>query len=219
MSEEKVKFCPYCGTQIDYKYAVCPSCGKPQPVIEGIVGAKSKPKKNPLIALILSLLLTGAGQIYLGRLRRGLLFLFSVILIVIIYNAGMTSFPGLAPTLNDNNTLAITKGATMKFNGTTINYPIEPGTFKPSVGKDNTVLETMTDFGNGVLNNTAGGTGTIDYSTGDFSITFHNIAPANDVVYATYTYYTDDYMVVIGLVFSIISAWDAYRLAKKINQS
>jgi len=107
----------------------------------------------------------------------------------------------------------------MTFMGTTTNYPIEPGTFKPSVGKDNIIHETMTDFGNGVLNNTSGGMGTIDYNTGDYSITFHNVAPANDVVYATYTYYSDEITVVIGLVFSVVSAWDAYRLAKKINAS
>jgi TM2 domain-containing membrane protein YozV len=219
MSEDKTKFCPYCGTQIDYKYTVCPSCGKPQPAIEGIVVVRSKPKKNPLLALILSLVLTGAGQIYLGRILRGLLFLGSVLLIVFVYNAEMTLIPGLAPTANYNNTIATTDGATVTFTGTVTNFPIKPGTFNPSVGKHTVVLETMADFGNGVLNNTAGGVGTIDYATGNYNITFYNTAPANDVVYITYTYYTDDFLVVIGLFFSVISAWDAYRLALKINRS
>ncbi len=198
---------------------MCPSCGKTQPPLDGIVVAQKKPKKNPLLALILSLLITGAGQIYLGRVLRGLLFLGSVLLLVIVYNAGISQIPGLAPTVNYNNTIATTNGTAVTFTGTTTNYPIEPGTFKPSVGKDNVILETMTDFGNGVMNNTSGGKGTIDYTTGEYSITFHNVAPANDVVYATYTYYSDEIMVVIGLVFSVVSAWDAYRLAKKINAS
>jgi hypothetical protein len=219
LSEEKTKYCPYCGTQIDYKYTVCPSCGKTQPMIEGTAVVQSKPKKNPLLALILSLLITGAGQIYLGHRLRGLLFLGSVLLLVIVYNAGVTLVPGLAPTSNFNNTIATADGNTVTFTGTTTYYPIEPGTFKPSVGKNNVVLEAMNDFGNGILNNTFGGKGTINYATGDFSITFHNVAPAYDVVYATYTYYTDEIMVVIGLVFSVVSAWDAYRLAKKINAS
>jgi TM2 domain-containing membrane protein YozV len=81
MSEEKTKYCPYCGVQIDYKYTTCPSCGKPQPKIEGLTPIHAVQRKNPVLAAALSLLITGAGQIYLGRVSRGILFLGTVLLI------------------------------------------------------------------------------------------------------------------------------------------
>lgn len=81
MSEEKIKYCPYCGVQIDYKYTICPSCGKPQPKIEGIPPTHAVKRKNPALAAVLSLLITGAGQIYLGRVLRGVFFLGTVLLL------------------------------------------------------------------------------------------------------------------------------------------
>jgi TM2 domain-containing membrane protein YozV len=81
MSEEKTKYCPYCGVQIDYKYTTCPSCGKPQPKIEGITLTHAVQRKNPALAAALSLLITGAGQIYLGRVVRGIFFLGTVLLL------------------------------------------------------------------------------------------------------------------------------------------
>jgi TM2 domain-containing membrane protein YozV len=81
MSEEKTKYCPYCGVQIDYKYTTCPSCGKPQPKIEGVTPTNVVQKKNPALAAALSLLITGAGQIYLGRISRGILFLATVLIL------------------------------------------------------------------------------------------------------------------------------------------
>jgi TM2 domain-containing membrane protein YozV len=90
MSEEKTKFCPYCGAQIEYKYLICPSCGKTQPLIEGIAPQRSVGKKNALLAAILSLLITGAGQIYLGRFWRGLAFLVTVLLLGILFDGILT---------------------------------------------------------------------------------------------------------------------------------
>jgi TM2 domain-containing membrane protein YozV len=92
MSEEKTKYCPYCGVQIDRKYTVCPNCGKPQPSIEGVVPARvASQRKNPLIAGLLSLIITGAGQIYLGKISRGLVYLGLVLLISIALD-GIISF-------------------------------------------------------------------------------------------------------------------------------
>jgi len=90
MSEEKTKYCPYCGTQIEYRYGVCPSCGKLQPTIEGIERVQVRKVKNPLLALFLSLLITGTGQIYLGRVGRGLFFLISILLLGILLEGVLT---------------------------------------------------------------------------------------------------------------------------------
>ena len=93
MSEEKTektKYCPYCGVQIDYKYTVCPNCSKPQPPIEGVTPIRPVNKKNPILAAILSLLITGTGQIYVGKIGRGLVFLGSVLLIGILLDGVLT---------------------------------------------------------------------------------------------------------------------------------
>jgi TM2 domain-containing membrane protein YozV len=90
VSEKKTKYCPYCGTQIEYRYTSCPSCGKIQPLIDGVEKAPQLQKKNPLIAVVLSLLLTGMGQIYLGYIRRGLLFLGSILLLGVLLQQYMT---------------------------------------------------------------------------------------------------------------------------------
>jgi TM2 domain-containing membrane protein YozV len=84
MTEGKTKYCPYCGAQIDYKYTTCPSCGKPQPLIDGIMQERKLGKKSPILAAVLSLLIPGVGQIYLGKVGRGLIFLVSVLLLNII---------------------------------------------------------------------------------------------------------------------------------------
>jgi TM2 domain-containing membrane protein YozV/endogenous inhibitor of DNA gyrase (YacG/DUF329 family) len=90
VSEKKTKYCPYCGTQIEYRYTVCPSCGKPQPLIDGVERTPQPQKKSPLIAVVLSLLITGVGQIYLGYIRRGLLFLGSIILLGVLLQQYLT---------------------------------------------------------------------------------------------------------------------------------
>ena len=90
MSEEKTKYCPYCGAQIDYKYTTCPSCGKPQPPIDDQLPPRPAGKKNALLAAILSLLITGAGQIYLGKVWRGLAYLVTVLLMGILFDGILT---------------------------------------------------------------------------------------------------------------------------------
>ena len=90
MSEEKTKYCPYCGVQIDKKYSICPSCGKPQPQIDGVERAHTPSRKNPLIAAFLSLLITGSGQIYIGRVSRGLCYLGLVLLISVVLDGILT---------------------------------------------------------------------------------------------------------------------------------
>jgi TM2 domain-containing membrane protein YozV len=84
MSEENTKYCPYCGVQIEKKYPICPNCGKAQPIIEGVSAAVVKPKKNPLLAAVLSLIITGTGQIYVGRIWRGVAYLLIVLAVSFI---------------------------------------------------------------------------------------------------------------------------------------
>ncbi len=81
MTEEKTKYCPHCGAQIEYRYAVCPACGKPQPPIDGVIVTPRKHGRNPWLAFILSLLVTGVGQFYVGKVMRGLTYLGGVLLI------------------------------------------------------------------------------------------------------------------------------------------
>ena len=54
---------------IPYDETYCPACGEPQPVLEA---ASRKPVKKTWITVLLSLLVTGLGHVYLGRWRRGL---------------------------------------------------------------------------------------------------------------------------------------------------
>jgi TM2 domain-containing membrane protein YozV len=90
MSEEKTKFCPHCGTMIDYKYTICPSCGNPQPHLEGLIETRIYPRKNTVLAVILSLLITGLGQVYLGVWKRGLAYIFSSLVVNIILEPYIT---------------------------------------------------------------------------------------------------------------------------------
>jgi len=75
MSGERTKYCPNCGAMIDYKYDVCPSCGVRQPLMPEM---RPRMAKNPLLAAFLSLLITGAGQVYVGAVWRGVAFFLTV---------------------------------------------------------------------------------------------------------------------------------------------
>ena len=72
--ERNEKFCPYCGTMIPYLDEYCPSCSKAQPPMPGMRTTVEKPSKKVWIAVLLSLLLTGLGQVYIGQWRKGLTF-------------------------------------------------------------------------------------------------------------------------------------------------
>lgn len=90
MSEERTKFCPHCGTMIDYKYTICPSCGKPQPSLEGMPATRISARKNVALAVILSLLITGLGQVYLGLWKRGLVYILASLTINILLEPYIT---------------------------------------------------------------------------------------------------------------------------------
>ena len=70
-------FCSKCGKAVTVEMNVCPNCGnvlRIVPTSRVTVGTK-----NPGVAAILSLFIPGLGQIYAGRIGRGLLMLFIVI--------------------------------------------------------------------------------------------------------------------------------------------
>jgi len=73
-------------------------------------------------------------------------------------------------------------GATRKHTGTLSKTPIKPGTLSLTDG-----AETLTDIGGGVLEGSSGGTGTIDYVTGEVHASFH-VAPSQHAT-ITCSYY------------------------------
>ena len=83
--------------------------------------------------------------------------------------------------------LATGDGTTTTFSGTLANYTVKAGTLTITDG-----TETFTDNGDGTLTGDAGGSGTINYETGEYSVTF-NTAPASgtditaDYYYLPYT--------------------------------
>jgi hypothetical protein len=80
----------------------------------------------------------------------------------------------------DNN-IDLGDGGT-SYSGTLLTIPIVPGSFSPSDG-----VETFTDNGDGTLTGSAGGTGTIVYTTGVWTLNFNSVVASNVNIYASYT--------------------------------
>ena len=79
----------------------------------------------------------------------------------------------------DNNIALGNGGKT--YSGTLAVAPIYPGTFTPSDG-----IESFTDNGAGVLTGSAGGSGTINYTTGAWTLIFHANVASHTNIYAIY---------------------------------
>jgi len=71
-------FCRNCGNGIDTDARFCHQCGVGQAVPDGIQGAPAaasytnSPRKDPDVAVLLSFLWSGAGQVYAGATSRGI---------------------------------------------------------------------------------------------------------------------------------------------------
>lgn len=80
----------------------------------------------------------------------------------------------------DNNIALGNGGKT--YSGTLATHPIVAGSFHPS-----DVIETFTDDGLGVLTGSAGGTGTINYTSGAWTLAFNANVANNTNIFAVYT--------------------------------
>ena len=83
----------------------------------------------------------------------------------------------------DGEVIATGNAALFTFTGSFAWVPIRPSTISVTDG-----TESFTDNGSGVLTGTAGGTGTIDYATGAFSVTFIAAPGLGTSITATYDY-------------------------------
>ena len=81
MTEEKSKYCHQCGAMIPYYDRYCPACNAPQPTLSGMIPIKTESQKKVWIAVVLSFLITGLGQFYLGARRRAMAFFGGTLLI------------------------------------------------------------------------------------------------------------------------------------------
>lgn len=95
-----VSVCPNCSGPIDPRAMVCPRCGLPTPTaIAGQAGAAmlTMNRKSTGVALLLSVLWPGAGQIYVGRFGQGAAFMFGSLLaaVLMLVLIGFLIYPAL----------------------------------------------------------------------------------------------------------------------------
>lgn len=80
-SQRKTKFCSNCGAEIDINAEICPKCGvRVAPPPTPVYPTEPPGAKSPGIALILSLLIPGVGQMYNGEIGKGILILLIAII-------------------------------------------------------------------------------------------------------------------------------------------
>ena len=77
----ETKFCANCGFEMPVTIKFCPECGHPTdaaPKVQNNTVVNSN--ANPGLAAILSFLICGLGQIYLGLVKKGLILLIAAII-------------------------------------------------------------------------------------------------------------------------------------------
>lgn len=87
--------------------------------------------------------------------------------------------------LVSNLTIATGNGGT-SYSGTLGSVPVEPGTFTAVGGIGSLSPETFTDNSNGVLIGSQGGSGTINYTSGAWTLTFNAAVTSGLLIQATY---------------------------------
>jgi RNA polymerase subunit RPABC4/transcription elongation factor Spt4 len=90
--EGRVKYCSNCGALIDEKAEICPKCGArvSEPPISRISITVSK-EKSVALAVVLSFFIPGLGQIYCGKVARGVGILALSVLMFFIFGATAAS--------------------------------------------------------------------------------------------------------------------------------
>lgn len=66
---------------IPYLDRYCPACSTLQPTLPGMIPIKEEPSKRIWLAVVLSFLITGLGQYYLGARRRAIAFFVGTLLL------------------------------------------------------------------------------------------------------------------------------------------
>ncbi len=69
------KFCEHCGASVQ----------KTQTFQQPAQGTAPVQNKNPILALVLSLIICGVGQMYNGQLRKGVIMLVATIIMAILF--------------------------------------------------------------------------------------------------------------------------------------
>jgi TM2 domain-containing membrane protein YozV len=84
-SSKNFKYCFNCAAEIDARAEICPKCGVRQPSLQ------KTEFKSPGLAAVLSFLIPGLGQIYCGKIGKGILFLVLAIVsaVLIIFLIGI----------------------------------------------------------------------------------------------------------------------------------
>jgi len=91
------------------------------------------------------------------------------------------------------DTIAVGNGGTV-YGGTLQTIPIVAGSFNPTDG-----VESFTDNGVGVLTGSAGGSGTINYTTGAWSLTFNAAVAAGVIIVAPFVPNTSPGRPIMGI--------------------
>lgn len=94
------------------------------------------------------------------------------------------------PAYRDNGVALATGDGGQDYSGTLAIFPIRAGSFTAITRNTTTavIIESFVDNGDGTLTGSAGGTGTIDYDTGDWTLHFNAGLTAGVVIYGAYTY-------------------------------
>lgn len=84
VNSNETKFCANCGFEMPKSTKFCPECGTatdnaPQ-VINNTNGAVMHTDKSPGLAAILSFLIVGLGQIYLGLTKKGIILFIAAVI-------------------------------------------------------------------------------------------------------------------------------------------
>ena len=82
VEKKQSKFCSNCGFEMDINTKFCPECGRSTTgqLNPNITHAVVNSQKSPALAAILSFLIIGLGQVYLGLTKKGIiLFILAIV--------------------------------------------------------------------------------------------------------------------------------------------